>query len=85
MADTPVVSGSGELVMEDPEAALETMYIEEYLRGKGHTFQSLQELPEEEARQLMIEASAYASTKLAEVEKRAHLMQEIHGASPPLS
>lgn len=85
MADTPVVSGSGEQVMEDPEAALETMYIEEYLSGKGHTLQSLQELPEEDARQLMIEASAYASTRLAEVETRAHLMQGIHGASPPLS
>lgn len=70
--------------MEEPEAALERMYIEEYLRGRGHTLQSLQSLPEAEARHLLIEASSYASAKLAEVETRAQLMQDLHGTAPPL-
>jgi hypothetical protein len=30
----------------------------------------------------MTAASAYASTKLAEVETRAHFVEEIHGAAP---
>ena len=85
MTESRVIHDTGEPIMEEPEAALERMYLEEYLHGKGHTLQSLQTLPEEEARRLMVEASSYASTKLAEVETRAHLMEEIHGSSPPLS
>ncbi len=71
----------GEVVMEEPHAALEKVYIEEYLHSKGHTMQSWRELSEEEARQLMREASMYASTKLAEVETKTHLVQELHGTS----
>jgi hypothetical protein len=68
-----------EFVMEEPHAALERTYIEEYLRGKGHTLQSLHELPEEEAKLLMTEASVHASTKLAEMQTRSRLLEELHG------
>lgn len=84
MTESRAAQDAGEPIMEEPEAALERMYIEEYLLGRGHTLQSLQTLPEEEARQLMIEASSYASTRLAEVETRAHLVEEIHGSTPSL-
>lgn len=68
-------------VMEEPHAALEKKYIEEYLHRKGYTVQNLHELPEEEAKQLMIEASIHASTKLAVVETRKRLLHELHGTS----
>jgi hypothetical protein len=42
------------------------------------------ELPEEDAKRLMTEASIFASTKLAEVETRAQFLQEIHGAAPAM-
>jgi hypothetical protein len=69
-----------EQVLETPEAALERMYIEEYLAEKGHTLKSLRTPAKEEARKLMNEACRYATFKLAEVEARARLHHEIHGA-----
>ena len=84
MSDPRIMKEADEFVMEDPEATLERMHIEAYLRAKGHTLQSLQELPEHEARQLIVEASAYASAKLAEVETRAQFVQDLHGTAPPL-
>ncbi len=75
--------------MEEPEAPLERMYMESYLQRRGYTLhcggqplRSICDLPESEAKRLMTGASAYASTKLAEVETRAHFVEEIHGASP---
>ena len=64
---------------EDIHAFLEKTLIETYLKGKGHTLDELQDLPEMESRQLMKEASTYASSKLAEVELRAHFVKELHG------
>lgn len=64
---------------EDIHALLERTLIEAYLTGKGFTRDDLLDLPEDEARQLMKEASTYASSKLAEVELRAHFVQELHG------
>jgi len=66
--------------MEDPEAKLATVYIEEYLQQRGHTLESLCTLPKEQAKQLMIEASTYAAVKLAEVDTKARAVKEIHGA-----
>lgn len=67
--------------MSDPQEKLASMYIEEFLRGKGYTFESVRQLPEEQAKKVMAEASTYAACKLAEVERRAHIMDEIHGVS----
>ncbi len=65
-------------VMQDRTAALERKYIEDYLSSKGHTRESVRRLPEEQAKRLMREASLYASTRLAEVEKRAGLLRDLH-------
>ena len=63
-----------------PDAGLERSYILEYLKGKGYSsLHELERLPPELARQLRIEASIYASTKLAELETRSRLVNEIHG------
>lgn len=63
----------------DPQANLERSLIEAYLASKGYQPQDLKHLPKQLARQLRIEASVYASNKLAEVETRSRLIHEIHG------
>ncbi len=75
--------------MEEPEAALERLLIEAYLQRRGYTLhcggqplRSICDLPDDEAKRLMTGASSYASTKLAEVETRAHFVEEIHGTAP---
>ncbi len=67
--------------MEDPTAKLERMYVEEYLRTKGHTWESVHALPDVERRRFLTEASTYASVKLAEVEGKAKVIDELHGTS----
>lgn len=67
-------------IVEDIHAFLEKTLIEAYLKGKGFALEDLKDLPEAESRQLMREASTYASSKLAEVEVRAHFVQELHDA-----
>ena len=60
-----------------PESALETKFINEYLKAKGHTLETLSSLPEEEAKTLMRGACRYASLKLAEIESGAHFRESI--------
>jgi len=59
---------------------LARLYIEEYLRSRSFTTKTLRDLPGEQGRRLMVEASTYAALKLAEVETRAHMMGDIHSA-----
>jgi hypothetical protein len=64
---------------ESPEAGLERSYIIEYLAGKGYTLRDLLKMPAHLARKLRIEASVYASSKLAELETRSRLVSDLHG------
>lgn len=65
-------------MLQDPTAQLGKMYIEEFLCSRGYTWENVCQLPKEEARKLMIEASTYAAVKLAEVYARAHTVEELH-------
>jgi len=65
---------------EHIHAYLEETLIESYLKDKGYDLKKLKDLPEAEVKQLMAEASTYASNKLAEVELRAHFVEELHEA-----
>jgi hypothetical protein len=67
-------------LLEDIHAFLEQTLIETYLKGKGFALEDLRKLPKAEAKQLMKEASTFASCKLAELEDRAHFVQELHDA-----
>ncbi|CAG0942521.1 hypothetical protein ANRL1_00967 [Anaerolineae bacterium] len=69
-------------MIDSPETELARLYIEEYLRSKGHSVQSVCKLPEGEARRLWVEVSLYVSSKLAEVSARSHLMHDIAGTAP---
>jgi hypothetical protein len=64
--------------LDEPKAAMEKALIEEYLMEQGYSLEKLKGLLERVAKQLMKEASRYASLKLEEIEARAHLVEEIH-------
>ncbi len=64
--------------MDEPKVAMEKALIEEYLVSQGYSLEKLHELPERVAKQLMKEASKYASLKLEEIQARAHFVEEIH-------
>jgi len=66
---------------EVPESRLEKIFIEAYITSKGYKLKDLKLLPPDELRQLMVDASIFASAKLAEVETRARLIKDIHDAS----
>ena len=65
--------------MQDPQEKLEKMYLEEFLHSKGHTWTSVAALPEVERKKILTEASTYVSIKLAEMESKAHVIEELHG------
>lgn len=56
-----VTTNKSEPLAEDIHAFLEKTLIETYLKGKGYTLEELKSLPEVEAKQLMKEASTFAS------------------------
>ena len=58
---------------------LEAALIDEYLEAHGQDHTSVRALPEEQARHLLTDASVYASSKLSEVEARAHYVHELRG------
>ena len=64
--------------MADPEAGLENALIEEFLRSKGIDAAALAALPPDERQRVLAQASVYATSKLAEIEARAHFVHELH-------
>ncbi len=81
MSEADDLEDRDKYVMQDRTAALEQRFRLEYLQGKGHTFESVRALPAEEAKRLLRDASIYASNKLAEVEKRARFVLDLHDSS----
>jgi hypothetical protein len=67
--------------LEEPLAGLERQLISAYVAGSGEDFHSLQQRTDEIARQLLAEASRYASVKLSEIEARFHYLHMLHGDS----
>jgi hypothetical protein len=74
------MTNNNQVKIDEIHALMERTLIDAYLKGKGYVLEDLKRLPEDEARRLKVEASIYASNKLAEVELRAHLMQTLHDA-----
>jgi hypothetical protein len=64
---------------EDPRAQLERAFLEEYLHSRQHSLDSLKLLPLREADALLTQASLFASGRLAELESRAHFVDDLHG------
>jgi hypothetical protein len=68
---------NGDQFADRIHSLLERNLIEAYLKGKGYKENDLKKMPEEAARRLRIEASIYASGKLAEIDIRAHFLKEL--------
>jgi hypothetical protein len=65
--------------LEEPLAGLERQLISAYVAGSGEDFHALQQRTDDIARQLLAEASRYASVKLSEIEARFHYLHTLHG------
>ena len=64
---------------EGPESVLERLLIDEYLKQQSiSSMKDLCNLPEEQAKSLMIEACRYASLKLAAIESSNRFQKDIH-------
>jgi hypothetical protein len=70
-----------EFPLEEPQAALERAFIDEYLRVHGHDIGMLYRLPSDQVQSVLREAALYAAARLAELEARARYVHEIHGAT----
>jgi hypothetical protein len=57
------------------------MLIDEFLEARGLSRHSANELPAPEATTLLRAASEYASLRLADIESKAHYVDEIHRPS----
>ena len=75
------MSETNKSIRDGPESTMEISLLEEYLRSRGYSFKQLCDLPEEEAKSLMIEACQYASLKLAQVESTARFRDKIREPS----
>jgi hypothetical protein len=64
--------------VDDPLATLERLFIDEFLARRGYTPESIGRLPASEAAMLLSAACEYASLRLAEIESRAHYVDEMH-------
>jgi hypothetical protein len=63
---------------DGPQSVMEKALLEEYLQRKGYSLATLRNLPESQARALMVEACNYASLVMAQVESAAHIRESIH-------
>ncbi len=71
--------------VEAPLGQLERALIDEFVRARGYDSLKLADLPEEQRKPLLTEASVYASARLTEIESRSHFLDEIHDGVPGLS
>lgn len=65
--------------IEEPLAQLERELMTAYVAGAGEDFHALLGRSDDRARQLLAEASQYASGRLTEVESRYHYLHSLRG------
>ena len=65
--------------LEEPLAELERQLISAYVAGAGLDLQALLASKDEAARQLLADASRYASDRLGEIEARSHFVRQLRG------
>jgi hypothetical protein len=69
----------GQQPLQDPNGLLESELINEFLRTRGYDLQSVENLPDDERRRLLRQASMHAAGRLTEIEARAHFVDGLHG------
>ena len=65
--------------LEEPLAQLERELMTAYIVGAGEKIETLVSRTDERARQLLTDASMYATARLAEVETRLHYLRSLRG------
>ena len=65
--------------IEEPLAKLERELITAYVAGAGYELEALLARGDEQARQLLADASLYATSRLTEVEARSHYLRSLRG------
>jgi hypothetical protein len=65
--------------VEEPLAELERHLIAAYIAGRGYDLHDLRMRTDDPARNLLAEASRYASAKLSEIEARFQYLHTLHG------
>lgn len=65
--------------IEEPLAELERHLIAAYVAGAGQDLHDLRMRTDDAARNLLAEASRYASAKLTEIEARFQYLHALHG------
>ena len=65
--------------IEEPLAALERDLIASYVARTGQDLRDLRTRTDGDARNLLVQASRYASTRLTEIEARFHYLHRLHG------
>ena len=63
---------------DDHEAKLERALVDEFLRQQGRTREDVAALPDTQRVAIWREARLYASARLAEIEARAHYVEDLH-------
>lgn len=63
---------------EDPDSVLARAYLEEFLEAQGLTLPALRKLPKDRRRELLSRASRFASDRLADIEAKRRLLDELH-------
>jgi len=66
--------------LEEPLAELERQLIHAYVTGAGENVHDLMTRDDDAARQLLADASLYASERLSEIEARSHFLKKLHGS-----
>ena len=64
--------------VEPPLGSLERTFIDEFLAARHYDRTKLTELSQPDRVRLLREACAYASARLAEVESRSHLLDDLN-------
>lgn len=65
--------------MHEPLAELERELVAAYVAGTGYNVDQLRARDDAEARDILVQASRYASARLSEVEARLHYLRAIRG------
>ena len=59
------------------KSSLEQRFVDDFLAEKGYSLEDLKTLPEDVSNKLMIEACAFASEKLLEIQMRIQYFQSL--------
>ena len=65
--------------MEEPLVELERELISAYVAGTGHSIETLRSRSDNRAKQILTDASIYATARLSEVESRLRYLRSLRG------